>query len=813
MKLFDVKLTLISLLGAVLLVQSTVFSMTIEFGSEPEDLIIPGDEWRYFEGTVPPSDPADAWKETDFNDLLWEKGASGFGYGDDDDETVLDMQNKYLTVYIRRDFQASSLPADDIVELVIDYDDGFASYINGARVKWWNLEDDPPTYLTKADNGHNADGAETFVLGTVGELLNDGNNVLAIEGHNVSLTSTDFSLIPALQTASATVQNGQTWIVGTATAALRGSTDAPDAVAVTIDGAPADFNDADGAWSGEASLVPGLNTINVEALDAGASVVDSGSIEFLYVPPENHFSGQLTGDTTWSGDIIVKSDVTVPDGNVLTIEPGTLVMIADANSIIVHGRLLADGTESEPIKFTRYGNGTRWKNMMFIQAADSRLAHCTIEFSDCAGDHKDYYPQVSCDPDAYVPARDYFQAVVAVASHLDIESCLFQHLPDDGSGGQGDAIAIISDDPNFPGDATAHIWNSRFISIGQGIHTRFSYVLVEDCFFTDHHGDNDDIDLYGESDPASLVLNNVMINPGHDDMINPTKCSAIMIGNLIAGCDDHGVVLRDKCYPVMINNIIYDCSSAGIAVQNQCEALLLNNTIVDCGKGVRFFDHTGRWGPEYCLTPGSGETTLINCIIWDCSKTFELKDSPYEPDPGSHVRIKYCNIQGGQSRITKEPDSTVTWGDGNIDADPLFADMGNGDLHLKSAAGRWDPDIQMWVTDDVNSPCIDAGMPYVFEDPNYRYTGQIDYRGELWPHGKKINMGAYGGTPEASMSALKVGNIADVDNNGKVDYKDFIDFAKKWQFQQFLLSEDLNRDGSVDLFDFTIFGNNWPWQE
>jgi len=70
-----------------------------------------------------------------------------------------------------------------------------------------------------------------------------------------------------------------------------------------------------------------------------------------------------------------------------------------------------------------------------------------------------------------------------------------------------------------------------------------------------------------------------------------------MIGNVIAGSTDHGVVLRDKCLPVMINNLIYNCPSGGIAVQNQCDALLVNNTIVNSAVGIKFFDHTGRWGP------------------------------------------------------------------------------------------------------------------------------------------------------------------------------------------------------------------------
>ena len=53
-----------------------------------------------------------------------------------------------------------------------------------------------------------------------------------------------------------------------------------------------------------------------------------------------------------------------------------------------------------------------------------------------------------------------------------------------------------------------------------------------------------------------------------------------------------------------------------------------------------------------------------------------------------------------------------------------------GDYHLKSQAGRWDPYSQSWVQDEVTSPCIDTG------DPNSNW-GQ-----EVWPHGGRVNMGA-----------------------------------------------------------------------
>jgi hypothetical protein len=505
----------------------------------------------------------------------------------------------------------------------------------------------------------------------------------------------------------------------------------------------------------------------------------------------------LTENTTWSGTVVLENTIVVPDDIILTIEPGTVVMMDSAVSIKVYGQLFADGTQAQLIRFTRNGSGKRWKQIMFIEATDSRFVHCIIEYSDCEGDHKDYYDD-DCDPNTPPLPRDYHEAVVALASHIDIEDCTFQNLPDDGSGGEGDAIAIVSDDVEHPGEASANIRNCEFLSIGQGVHTRYSYVLVENCFFTDHHGDNDDVDLYGESTPASLILNNVLIN-SHDDMINPTRCSAVLIGNVVAGSSDHGVVLRDKCFPVMINNLIYNCPSGGIAVQNQCDALLLNNTIVNSAVGVKFFDHTDRWDPPYCLFPGSGRATVINCIIWDCTTSLSLADSPYTSDPGSHATVLYCDIEGGQDSASVSANSTLTWGPGNINSEPQFADAGSGDFHLKSVVGRWNPDSQNWVQDDVNSPCIDTG------DPN------SDWTAELWPHGKRINMGAYGGTAEASFSPSDIGNIANLDNdsNDTVDFSDLGIFVSRWCYEELLQACDLNRDGVVNFADYAIFTSHW----
>jgi hypothetical protein len=74
-------------------------------------------------------------------------------------------------------------------------------------------------------------------------------------------------------------------------------------------------------------------------------------------------------------------------------------------------------------------------------------------------------------------------------------------------------------------------------------------------------------------------------------------------------------------------------------------------------------------------------------------------------------------------------------------------------------------------------------------------------------------MGAYGRTPQASMSTSPIGNIADLDHSGSVNWTDMKIFTAKWPQQELLLAQDLNRDGIVNSKDYTIFANNWKWQE
>lgn len=149
------------------------------------------------------------------------------------------------------------------------------------------------------------------------------------------------------------------------------------------------------------------------------------------------------------------------------------------------------------------------------------------------------------------------------------------------------------------------------------------------------------------------------------------------------------------------------------------------------------------------------QAAFVNCTVADnVSDGFLLIDSPIVLT-NSIVRNTVALIGVSKPAITY-CDILNDWPDtGNIDVDPLFARPGRwddmvalelqwvpGDYHLTSRAGRWEPATRVWVQDGVTSPCIDAGDP----------AGPVG--DEPMPNGNTVNLGAYGGTLCASISAI-----------------------------------------------------------
>ena len=93
-----------------------------------ETAVFANDIWRYI---VPNSEPPANWKDQSFDDSSWDEGEGGFGYGDNDDGTILDQA---LSVYFRTTFSVEDISKLKSAIVSADYDDVLVAYLKGMEV-------------------------------------------------------------------------------------------------------------------------------------------------------------------------------------------------------------------------------------------------------------------------------------------------------------------------------------------------------------------------------------------------------------------------------------------------------------------------------------------------------------------------------------------------------------------------------------------------------------------------------------------------------------------------------------------------------
>jgi Leucine-rich repeat (LRR) protein len=196
---------------------------------------------------------------------------------------------------------------------------------------------------------------------------------------------------------------------------------------------------------------------------------------------------------------------------------------------------------------------------------------------------------------------------------------------------------------------------------------------------------------FTQGEDPNCVLSGFVITAGQGQLAGAILCSCS--SPTITNCLITGNRATDAAvYCADSNAVFANCTIA-------------SNNAGQSGAGLYLFD---------------SHVNVVNSILWG---------------NGAH-EIAWAGVGGA---LVSYSDVKGGWkGPGCINADPLFA--GTGDYHLQSQMGRWDPKGQTWVQDWATSPCIDAGDP------------GSPVGNEPLPNGGAVNMGAYGGTIEASKS-------------------------------------------------------------
>jgi len=242
-----------------------------------------------------------------------------------------------------------------------------------------------------------------------------------------------------------------------------------------------------------------------------------------------------------------------------------------------------------------------------------------------------------------------------------------------------------------------------------------------------------------------------------------------------------GILLLDRSTCSAIGCTITNNDGGGIACHNSC--LYVSNTLLSGNRGLAL----------WCNMSGSGafkHSTILGGV-----------------EVANHSHATFCNSIVGPWGLGISNDSSavceyshMTWGNGNFSSDPCFADPANGDYHLKSQYGRWAPSANGgaggWVTDDVTSPCINGGDP------------ASDYSLEPQPNGGRVNMGAYGNTPEASKGKWIL--PGDANHDSIVNVLDLIGIRNLFMHDAGTGDNwkgDVNEDGQINVLDL-IYARN-----
>jgi len=247
------------------------------------------------------------------------------------------------------------------------------------------------------------------------------------------------------------------------------------------------------------------------------------SFECNAIPEPDHHRDEIhiTTNTTWSGEVNVTSDICIDNGITLTILPGTELTFDGHYSIVVQGRLLAEGTVSDSIFFLPANPETGWNRILFLSTSSSndtsKMSYCVFTYSKAVS---------GGNPEG-------FGGVLSVYNFnkIIITNSRFQH-------------------------------NSSYL-LGGAISCQYAEIKIQNCIFNNNRSDIDggaiNLDYCNPLITGNLFLNNQ--TNGNGGAINFIESYSYLTNNTFSGNNaafDGGAVGIDYfSAPVFTNCIFY----------------------------------------------------------------------------------------------------------------------------------------------------------------------------------------------------------------------------------------------------------------
>ena len=399
-------------------------------------------------------------------------------------------------------------------------------------------------------------------------------------------------------------------------------------------------------------MIQQANSINFKPVIYFAFLLSACFYRNLLHAEARTFEGTLVSDTTLTaepGPWHITGGIVIPAGKTMTIEPGADLIFEEGTGITVQkgGCLIAEGNETRPIGLLRPPDSdSHWSGIEFRNSLeDNRLCHVNMEYGD-----------------------DGSHVILVNSSRLLIDHTTW--TPSDKTIIEVSNPSLIISHSVFP-----------LVSNVEPIHgqrlTGEAYLIIENNTFNPTTGYNDVIDFSECKRPGPIlqVLNNTFLGGG-DDALDLDGCDAHIEGNIFMNF--HRDQTRESTSNAIATGRFNGLNSEITVVRNifnnndhavlvKEDALLHaeNNVYVNSAEAAINF---GEY-PYRDVDPGRS-AYLDGDIFYNNSAVLENQFAqPGEQDPVISVNRSIIDS------------SFLDFGDGNLDADPLFVDSGC-DFHL-----------------------------------------------------------------------------------------------------------------------------------
>ncbi len=393
-----------------------------------------------------------------------------------------------------------------------------------------------------------------------------------------------------------------------------------------------------------------------------------------------------------------------------------------------------------------WGNGNIDDDPLFVDS-DAGDYHLTVD-SPCID---------AGDPDSGDDLDDTRADMGAYYYHQrDPDDEGFLHVPDEyatiqaaiDASEDGDTVMVADgtyeETVNFDGKAITV--GSRFIIDGDWDHVVNTII--------DGSGERNGVTFWsGEGNESVLSGFTIRNCVGVQRLGGGISCydgaSPTLSGLIVRDNQDAGIGTMSDCYPILQNITVEDNNGDGVQIEaNRDGAVFISNCRISNNEGAGLICTGSRVEMNHTLISGntsvnaggvylgashgnvftnvtivgnrchnddrdggiyyggfegsnSSSLSMLNSIVYGNEPTQIGLRGVDEGGNISSLQCSYSDVDGGEDGIVVGQDNEVEWGDGNIDADPLFTDPDGGDYHLTE-----------------NSPCIDAGDPDSPEDPD-----------------------------------------------------------------------------------------------